>query len=321
MDDAARRLSRYFLFQLCINSGFGVVIGIGLMLIGLPSAWLWAIMAGLLRFVPYVGSFLAAVMPVALAAAVDPGWSMMVWTGGAVHRDGLRCRASGRAAALWPLDRAFAGVGHHRGDLLDLAVGTDRAHPLHPLTLCLVVVGRYVERLEFLDVMLGDRPALTPVENFYQRMLAGDPDEAQDQAEDPAEGALALVLLRQRRRERVAPRGGRSRPWHGRHRQARKNPVRHARADRRTRRERRRRTVIPTRFRPGSRDADDSRREGAPDHGGDPSPLPQSGHLAPAWRGDMPVLCIAGRGSLDRAAAEMLKQLLEKHGLARAHGG
>ena len=80
MDDAARRLSRYFLAQLGINAAFGVVIGVGLWLIGVPSPILWGVLAALLRFVPYVGSLIAAVLPVALAAAVDPGWSMVLWT-------------------------------------------------------------------------------------------------------------------------------------------------------------------------------------------------------------------------------------------------
>jgi len=80
-DDAARRLSRYFLTQLALNTAFGCVIGLGLLLIGVPSPVLWGIVAVLMRFLPYVGSFLSASLPLALAAAVDPGWSLMAWTG------------------------------------------------------------------------------------------------------------------------------------------------------------------------------------------------------------------------------------------------
>ncbi|MGH7212454.1 MAG: AI-2E family transporter, partial [Acetobacteraceae bacterium] len=80
MDDAARRLSRYFVTQLAINTGFGVVIGCGLFLIGVPSPLLWGALATLLRFVPYIGSALAALLPLVLAAAVSPGWSMVLWT-------------------------------------------------------------------------------------------------------------------------------------------------------------------------------------------------------------------------------------------------
>src|SRR6201993_1417602 len=79
LDDAARRLSRLFLTQLILNSAFGVVIGIGLWFIGTPSAILWGILATVLRFVPYIGALTAAASPLALAAAVDPGWSMLLW--------------------------------------------------------------------------------------------------------------------------------------------------------------------------------------------------------------------------------------------------
>src|SRR4029079_9850547 len=81
MDDAARRLGRYFLLQLGLNASFGVVVSLGLWAIGVPSPLLWGIFAGLMRFVPYIGSFIAGLLPVALAAAVDPtGWSMALQT-------------------------------------------------------------------------------------------------------------------------------------------------------------------------------------------------------------------------------------------------
>jgi predicted PurR-regulated permease PerM len=316
MDDAARRLSRYFLFQLCVNSGFGVIVGIGLMLIGLPSAWLWAIVAGLLRFVPYVGSFLAAVLPVALAAAVDPGWSMMVWTAALfivtdfIVGQVVEPLLYGHSTGLSPVSVIIAAIfWTWLWGPIGLILST-------PLTLCLVVVGRYVERLEFLDVMLGDRPALTPVENFYQRMLAGDPDEAQDQAE---------ILLKEHSLssyyDTVAVNGLRlaasdlGRGTVGIDRLEKIQFAMHALVDEL-----------------GESVADDSdphpasAREAAlqttaaekalETNAATTIPLPEPGRLAPAWRGDTPVLCIAGRGPLDRAAADMLKQLLEKHGLA-----
>ena len=80
LDDAAARLSRLFLSQLLVNGGFGVLIGVGLWLIGIPSAILWGILAAVLRFVPYIGAVIGAVFPLALAVAVDPGWSMLAWT-------------------------------------------------------------------------------------------------------------------------------------------------------------------------------------------------------------------------------------------------
>ena len=80
LDDAATRLSRLFLMQLAVNASFGVVIGVGLWIIGVPSPILWGILAAILRFVPYIGAVIAAVFPLALSAAVDPGWSMLLWS-------------------------------------------------------------------------------------------------------------------------------------------------------------------------------------------------------------------------------------------------
>ncbi len=195
MNDAAHRLSRYFVTQLGVNACFGIVIGGGLFAIGVPSPLLWAVLGALLRFVPYVGVPLSAVLPIALAAAVDPGWSMMVWTialyvvvegtlGQAVepmlygHSTGLSPFAVVVAATFWTW--LWGPIG--------LILST-------PLTLCLVVLGRHVDRFEFLDVLLGDRPALTPVESFYQRMLSGDVDEVAEQAEQLLrERSLSSVL-------------------------------------------------------------------------------------------------------------------------------
>ncbi|SFP44967.1 AI-2E family transporter [Sphingomonas rubra] len=183
LDDAGQRLSKYFLSQLAVNTCFGLVIGIGLWLIGVPSPAMWGVMAGLLRFVPYIGSFLAAVAPAALAAAVDPGWGMAIEvvalfvviepiTGYVVepllygHSTGLSPVSVIVSAIFWTW--LWGPIG--------LIMST-------PLTLCLVVMGRHVKSLEFFDVLLGDRPALTPVETFYQRILADNPDEALAQAE------------------------------------------------------------------------------------------------------------------------------------------
>src|SRR5262249_19213534 len=80
LNDAATRLSRLFLIQLAVNAAFGLVIGLGLGVIGIPSPILWGILAAILRFVPYIGAIISAVFPLALAAAVDPGWSMLLWT-------------------------------------------------------------------------------------------------------------------------------------------------------------------------------------------------------------------------------------------------
>lgn len=183
MDDAGQRLSKYFLSQLAVNTSFGIVIGLGLWAIGVPSPAMWGIMAGLLRFVPYIGSFLAAVAPAALGAAVDPGWTMAIEVvvlfvvvepivGYVVepllygHSTGLSPVSVIVSAIFWTW--LWGPIG--------LIMST-------PLTLCLVVMGRHVKSLEFFDVLLGDRPALTPIESFYQRILANNPDEALAQAE------------------------------------------------------------------------------------------------------------------------------------------
>jgi len=183
MNDAARRLSRYFLFQTLMNATFGTFIAIGLWLIGVPSPFLCGALAALMRFVPYVGAFIAAAVPILLAAEVAPGWAMML-----------------EVAALFAITEPVVGqlieplvYGHQTGIspiavIMSATFWTWLWGPIGlllatPLTVCLVVLGRHVERLEFLDVLLGDAPALTPVESFYQRMLAADSSEVAEQAE------------------------------------------------------------------------------------------------------------------------------------------
>ena len=183
MDDAGKRLSRLFLMQLALNAAFGLIIGIGLWVIGVPSAPLWGLLAMVLRFVPYIGAILAAILPLIVATAVDPGWSMMLMTAALFlvveplighviepmvygHSSGLSPVAVVVSATFWTW--LWGPIG--------LILAT-------PLTMCLVVLGRHVERLKFLEVLLGDQPALSPSESAYQRMLAGDPIEPTDQAQ------------------------------------------------------------------------------------------------------------------------------------------
>jgi predicted PurR-regulated permease PerM len=184
IDDAGQRLSRLFLTQFALNAGFGLVIGTGLWFIGVPSAPLWGMLAMILRFVPYIGPPIAAVFPLVLAAAVGTGWAMVLWTGALFlvvesivgnaiepvvcgHNTGLSPVAIIASATFWTW--LWGPIG--------LILAT-------PLSVCLVVLGRHVDRLKFLDVMLGDRPPLTPPELVYQRMLARDPVEAAEQAEE-----------------------------------------------------------------------------------------------------------------------------------------
>lgn len=183
MDDAVQRLGRYFLSQLAVNASFGTVIALGLWAIGIPSPAMWGVLAGILRFVPYIGAFLAAVAPAVLGAAIDPGWSTMAYVlllfimvdvivGYIVepllygHSTGLSPVSVIVSAVFWTW--LWGPMG--------LIIST-------PLTLCFVVLGRHVKSLEFFDVLLGDRPALSATESFYQRILADNPDEALAHAE------------------------------------------------------------------------------------------------------------------------------------------
>jgi predicted PurR-regulated permease PerM len=313
LDDAAGRLSRLFLTQLILNSAFGIVIGIGLWLIGTPSAILWGILATVLRFVPYIGAVIAAAFPLALAVAVDPGWSMLLWTlalfltvepivGHVVepmvygHSTGLSPVAVVASATFWTA--LWGPIG--------LVLAT-------PLTVCLVVLGRHVERLEFLDVMFGDRPALSPPEIFYQRMLAGDPAEAAEKAEEfLKERSLASyydeVALKGLQLAQIdAERGALD--------QARLTKIRDAvrefasdLADQDDR--------PPTKVHLTTDVEASSAVESVAENAAHEN-LPIIGKgLPPDWQGEHPVLCMAGRSLIDEAAAIMLAQLSTAHGLA-----
>ena len=182
LDDAGHRLGRLFITQLTLNAAFGVVIGLGLAVIGVPSAPLWGLLAMCLRFIPYIGAILAAGLPIALAAAVGSDWTMTFWTialfalvepltGHVVEP--VVC---GKSAGLSPVAIVLAAsFWTWLWGPLGLLLST-------PLTLCLVVLAKHVDQLQFIDVMLGDRPALTPQQAAYQRMLTGDPIEAIEEA-------------------------------------------------------------------------------------------------------------------------------------------
>jgi predicted PurR-regulated permease PerM len=183
IDDAGQRLSRLFLTQLALNAGFGLVIGTGLWFIGVPSAPLWGMLAMILRFVPYIGPPIAAIFPLVLAAAVGTGWSMVIWTGAlflvveTIVGNAVEPVVCGHSTGLSPVAIiASATFWTWLWGPIGLILAT-------PLSVCLVVLGRHVDRLKFLDVMLGDKPPLTPPELVYQRMLARDSVEAAEQAE------------------------------------------------------------------------------------------------------------------------------------------
>ncbi len=184
LDDASQRLSRYLLLQFLVNVGYGSLFGLGLYLLAIPHALLWGTLGALLRLVPYIGTLVAAAFPTAMALAVFPGWKHAAiivvlfiilevlianfvepWLYGA--HTGISSLAILVAAVFWSI--LWGPVG--------LILST-------PLTVCLLLVGRYVPQLAFLEILLGDAPVLGPEELFYQRLLAMDQDEARNIAEE-----------------------------------------------------------------------------------------------------------------------------------------
>jgi predicted PurR-regulated permease PerM len=194
LDDAAGRVSRYILMQFLVNAGFGAVFAFGLYCIGVPYPALWGVVAGILRIVPYVGTLIAATLPLALSLAVFDGWlrPLLVfllvagletivsnflepWLYG-VHV-GISSLALLVTAVFWTVLWGPAG----------LILST-------PLTVCLVVLGRYVPQLSFLHVLLGDEPVLAAEAQVYQRLLAMDQMEAQTVVEHFLKGKSLLEL-------------------------------------------------------------------------------------------------------------------------------
>ena len=311
LDDGARRLSRLFLFQVGLNTAFGLVIGTGLWIIGVPNPALWGILSGVLRFVPYVGAAISAIFPLVLAAAVDPGWTMLLWTAGLFlvaeplvgqvieplvygHSTGLSPVAVVASATFWTA--LWGPIG--------LILAT-------PLTVCLVVLGRHVDRFKFLEIMLSDRPPLSPPELFYQRMLAGDPDEAVEKAEEFLKERSLLAYY-----DEVALPGLKL---------AQNDLLRGALEVRQT--EKIRAAVLE--LIDDLSDQEDRRPEAGSTHDAeavaavetspqqeDNIPVLTRADLARDWQSESPVLCVAGRGPLDEAVAAIAAQLLGKHGLA-----
>src|SRR5258707_5667238 len=177
INEAGERLSRFFVSQFAVNLGFGVMVWIGLSLIGMPHPLLWAALAAVLRFVPYVGVWIAALCATLLAAAVDPGWMLALATLGLfvgaelVAGQLVEPQLYGHTTGLSPLSVVVAAIfWSWLWGPIGLIVST-------PLTLCLLVAGRHIKALRLLDVLLGDTQALTMPERFYQRALSADSAE------------------------------------------------------------------------------------------------------------------------------------------------
>jgi predicted PurR-regulated permease PerM len=309
IDDAGQRLSRLFLTQLALNAGFGVVIGAGLWVIGVPSAALWGMLAMILRFVPYIGAAISAILPLVLAAAVGPDWTLVLWTAALflvveplvghvlepllyAHGTGLSPVAVIASATFWTW--LWGPIG--------LILAT-------PLTICLVVLGRYVDRLKFLDVMFGDEPALTPAELVYQRMLARDPVEAAEQARNFLKQKPLVAYY-----DEVLVPGLRL---------AQADAERGLLDDQRTARIR---DAVAEIIDDLSTHEDKSEPPPAEEAATDETPLAQikkaeevvdkdETTVPEQWRTKQPVLCIPGLGLLDEAVALMVAQLIEREGI------
>jgi hypothetical protein len=178
LEDAATRVSRYLSMLFVINTTFGIAISGGLYLIGVPNAILWGILAATFRFIPYVGPWIAATMPIGLSMAISTGWGAPIlamtlfivvellsnnviepWLYG--KKTGVSAVAILVAAVFWTWLWGFAG----------LLLAT-------PLTVCLLVIGKHVPQLAFLETLLGNEPVFEPKKRIYQRLLAGDQEEA-----------------------------------------------------------------------------------------------------------------------------------------------
>ena len=294
-----------------MNATSGLVIGSAAWMVGVPNPLLWGILFAVMRFVPYIGAVIGGALPVAFAAAVDQGWSMAIWMAGIVvvveftvgqvlepllygHNTGLSPVAVVIAATFWTV--LWGPIG--------LLLST-------PMTVCLVVIGRHVEQLAFLNVLLGDQPPLTAAETFYQRMLANDPTEVSDQADLCLRNMTLLQYF-----DTVVLPGlllAQSDATVERLTMERQTQIRDATN-----------TVIEDLSEEDSEadehkdslwqrlrlDRGDTEQASTPVDAAVPSPV---------WQRDGAILCIGARGPLDDCAATMLAEILKQRGLgARA---
>jgi predicted PurR-regulated permease PerM len=328
MTDAATRLSRYFLSQVLINFAYGTLISIALWLIGLPSPIAWGILAGLMRFVPYVGAYIAAALPLLIAAAIDPGWTTFLEVlalfvvGEMTMGQVVEPQVFGHGTGVTPIALITATIfWTWLWGPLGLLLAT-------PMTVCLAVLGRHVEGLQFFDVLLGDTPALTPQQRFYQRALTGDSAEATYQAElSLKDQSLAsyldsVALNGLKLAERDASRGvlddAQTERVAETVREMLENlddfaPHRWFATLRRK----------PEEGKNGKSEKDDDAASGlaslddaAEREEEEDLPKVERPELAPGWVVDEPVLAIGGRSPLDEAAAAILAEVLKKCGLA-----
>lgn len=219
LDEAAERVSRYLGTQLLVNVGYALPMAAGLWLIGVPGALLWGLLAGALRFLPYLGPAIAAVFPLTMAFAVDPGWSMLLWTLALVatleliSNNLIEPWAYGSSTGLSPLAVLVSAT------FWTVVWGPIGLVLATPISVCLVVLGRHVRPLRIFDLLLGNEPAFDVPTTLYQRLSDGEVEDAVELAREQvressvaafyAEAALPALLLTEAthdadRRERVA---------------------------------------------------------------------------------------------------------------------
>ncbi|WP_348639534.1 AI-2E family transporter [Mesorhizobium sp. M7A.F.Ca.MR.176.00.0.0] len=308
LQDAAKRVGRYLLMQLVVNIVYAVPIAIGLWALGIPNALLWGLLALALRFVPYIGPIIGMLLPLFLALAVAPGWSLVLWTAALfvvmelITGNIIEPWLYGSRTGLSPLAIIVAAIfWTWLWGPLGLILST-------PLTVCLVVLGRHVPQFEFLDVLFGNEPVLEPHARLYQRLLAGDPEEATDHAEEMLEEkylvefydkvAIPALLLGEQDR------------------------VRGVMGDLQRRQVAASALVLVANL-------DDSAQEEAGEEEAPPVAAEASDDGDPSGEDetelpdgtDISVLCAGGRGELDDAAAAMLAQVLEVQGATVSKAG
>jgi len=295
LDEAADRVSRYLLAQLVVNLVYGVLAGIGLYFIGVANPVLWGMIAALFRYIPYLGIWIAATMPAAVAFGVDPGWVKVLLIFGLFGGVDLLVynfvepKLYGSSTGISPLAILLAAVfWTWLWGPVGLLLAT-------PLTVCVVVLGRYVPSLEFLSVLLSDTEVLSPETRFYQRLLAMNADEATEVAEEFIKGKSleelydSLIIPALSLAERDRHRG-------------------------KLDKEREEFISRTTRFlvEDLAERAEDLITSTGKTQPGEPSRPEKNGAVA----GELTALCIPARDPADEIAAQMLVHLLNKRGFA-----